>query len=87
VPGTVTCQDRQSPDPHGDGDVLYEHACKLGLEGHRLEAAGLALRVRQYRAVAEGEQPAEPGGAEISRSRRMTACRSVATIFYKFFRV
>jgi hypothetical protein len=28
------------------GDVVFRHACQLGFEGHRLEAAGFALCLR-----------------------------------------
>jgi hypothetical protein len=30
---------------HSEGDVVFQHACKTGLEGDRLEAAGIALQV------------------------------------------
>ena len=30
------------------GDVVFEHACKTGARGHRVEAAGLALPLRSH---------------------------------------
>jgi hypothetical protein len=29
----------------GDGAIIYEHACKLGCEGHRVEATRLAVPI------------------------------------------
>ena len=46
-----------------DGATVFEHACKLGLEGHRVEAARLALSARPLAHVAQGEEPGEPGDA------------------------
>jgi hypothetical protein len=40
-----------------DGPIVFRHACKLGLEGHRVEAQGLAL---QFGAVAALDQEQEP---------------------------
>ena len=44
----------------GDGAIVYQHACKLGCEGHRLQAARLAVSVRPLAALGEGQ---ESGGA------------------------
>ena len=38
---------------HPEGDVVFRHACKMGLEGHRLEAPGLALPIRAFAGLAQ----------------------------------
>jgi bifunctional non-homologous end joining protein LigD len=41
-------------------DVVFRHACKLGFEGHCLEAARLALRLRRSRHWLKFKNPAAP---------------------------
>jgi bifunctional non-homologous end joining protein LigD len=48
-----------------DGPTVFGHACKMGLERHRVEAQGLALPLGALAALAQDEEPgARCGEAE-----------------------
>jgi bifunctional non-homologous end joining protein LigD len=42
------------------GDIVLRHACKTRPGGHRLEAAGVALRLRPLERLAQVQNPAAP---------------------------
>lgn len=42
---------------HPEGDVVFRHACKMGLEGDCFEAAGIALPIRALTGLAEVQKP------------------------------
>ncbi len=46
---------RMSAHLEGDGEAMFRHACRLGLEGHRLEAQGQALYRGPRPALAEDQ--------------------------------
>ena len=41
---------------HPEGAVVFQHACKLGLRGHRLEAAGIALSIGTLAGLVEVQE-------------------------------
>jgi ATP-dependent DNA ligase len=45
----------------GDGATIFEHACKLGLEGIVSKRRDLPLPFRPMQGMGEGEKSAEPG--------------------------
>ena len=57
-----------------DGDIVYRQACRLGLRGHRVEAARLALSLRPIQAVGEGEESRRPGSAAEGGGRMALNC-------------
>jgi len=46
-----------------DGEIVFYHACKLGLEGHRVQAAGPGLSLWSLAGLAQDEEPGACGGA------------------------
>jgi hypothetical protein len=38
--------------------IVFRHACKLGVRGHRQQAAWFALCLRSFLTLAEDEEPA-----------------------------
>jgi bifunctional non-homologous end joining protein LigD len=46
----------------GDGPIVFAHACKMSLEGHRVEAARLSLPERPLEGLAEVQEPGRSGG-------------------------
>jgi bifunctional non-homologous end joining protein LigD len=46
------------------GDVVFRHACKMRLEGHRLQALGLDLPIRAFTRLAQVQ---ESGRAAVKR--------------------
>jgi hypothetical protein len=46
----------EAPD-FDDGATVFQHACRMGLEGHRVEAEGLSLSVRTLEGLAQDEEP------------------------------
>lgn len=57
---------------HGpDGPVMFAHACRMGLEGDRLEAEGPGLQVRPLPALA---QDPEPRLSSAGAARSFTSC-------------
>ena len=48
----------------GDGPTVFAHACKMGLEGNRLEAQGLGLPFRPLARLAQNEEPGCTGREE-----------------------
>jgi hypothetical protein len=51
------------------GDIVLRHACKLGLERHRLEATGVALHQRPLARLAQVQEPCGAGGEAGVRGR------------------
>ena len=51
----------------GDGPTVFEHVCRIGAGGHRIEANGRALSQRAVEAVGQDEEPGERGGAPGAR--------------------
>ena len=41
---------------HDDGETVFRHACKLGLEGDRVEAEGFQLPIRPLIRLAQDEE-------------------------------
>jgi hypothetical protein len=41
------------------GDLVFRHACKLGVRGHRVKTAQRALPVRGIARLAQGEEPGQ----------------------------
>ena len=39
---------------------MFQHACKMGLEGDRVEAAGLAVSVGSHQRLAQVQEPEAP---------------------------
>jgi len=54
----------------GDGETVFRHACKLGLEGIRLEAEGFGLPFRTLARLAQNEELGCTG-RETGRGGRM----------------
>jgi bifunctional non-homologous end joining protein LigD len=54
---------RLSEHIEGDGAIIFEHACKMGLGGHRVEAARLPVPLRAGQELDQGQEPGEPGDA------------------------
>ena len=52
-----------------DGPTVFEHACRMGLEGIVSQAGGCALSRRAVEGVAQVEEPGERGGAPRARGR------------------
>ena len=46
-----------------DGEAVFHHACKMGLEGIVQQAQGLALSLRPLAGLAQDEEPGVRGGA------------------------
>jgi len=46
----------------GDGPTVFAHACKMGLEGHRVEAQGLRLSFRPFAGLVEDEESERSSG-------------------------
>ena len=61
---------------HEDGEVVFRHACKLGLEGI-VQAQGLALPLRSLARLAQDEEPRR-AGCEASSGGRLGP-RAMAT--------
>jgi hypothetical protein len=51
-----------------DGPIVFQHACKLGLEGIRLEAQGFVLRLGTLATLDQIEEP-ERAGSEAGGGR------------------
>jgi hypothetical protein len=51
-----------------DGETVFAHACKLGLEGDRVEAEGLALSLGPLVRLAQVQEPGQRGSE--ARGRR-----------------
>ena len=47
---------------HHCGLTVFQHACKMGLRGHRVEATGLALPIWAFARLAEVQEPGGAGG-------------------------
>jgi hypothetical protein len=61
----------------GDGATVFEHACRMGLEG--IEANGRAVSLRPVKDVAQVEEPGERGGAPGAR-RRLEHLRAMGAL-------
>jgi hypothetical protein len=61
-----------------DGATVFRHACKLGFEGHRVEAAGGALPIRAVSGLDQGQEPGQPGDAAASVGAMVNDRRSPA---------
>ena len=65
----------------GDGPTVFAHACKMGLEGQRVEAQGLRLSFRPFAGLVEDEESERSsgearGGGGLGRQRaEMTQSR------------
>jgi hypothetical protein len=46
---------------HPEGEVVFRHACKMGLEGDRVQTARLALQVGPLAGLAQVQEPAGTG--------------------------
>jgi hypothetical protein len=46
---------------HPEGDVVFRHACNMGLGGDCLEADGIALSIRPLAGLAEVYEPSGTG--------------------------
>jgi hypothetical protein len=57
----------------GDGPIIFEHACKLVLRRHRLQAARSAVPQRAREKLDQGQEPGEPGNARQCCGSWMTA--------------
>ena len=66
-----SCQNRAAPEPiaEGDGPTVFAHACKMGLEGHRVEAQGLRLSFRPFAGLVEDEESERSSGEARGRRR------------------
>jgi hypothetical protein len=51
------------------GPLMFQHACRLGLEGDRLEAPGIALPIWALPRLAQVQEPECPGGKTGGRGR------------------
>jgi bifunctional non-homologous end joining protein LigD len=49
----------------GDGKEIFEHVCKIGPRGHRLEAPGSPLRLRPGEMLDQGEESVERSDAAV----------------------
>jgi hypothetical protein len=55
-----------------DGATVFRRACKMGLEGHRVEAAGRAIPVGPVARLDQGQESGEPGDGPRAGSRVVT---------------
>ena len=46
---------------HPEGEVVFRHACKMGLEGDRVQTARLALQVGPLAGLAQVQEPSSTG--------------------------
>jgi hypothetical protein len=44
----------------GDGAIIFQHACKMGLEGYRVEAPRSAVPQRARAKLDQGEEARQP---------------------------
>ena len=51
----------------GNGPTVFDHVCRMGLEGHRVEAGRRALSQRAVEGVAQVEESGERSGAPGAR--------------------
>jgi hypothetical protein len=62
------------------GDIVFQHACKMGLEGIVIEAAGIALLVWAFSRLAEIQEPgsacceAGGGGGLVTLTSTSASC-------------
>ena len=53
-----------------DGPTVFKHVCRMGLEGHRVEADGCALSQRTIEDMAQVEDPGERGASLCAQQSR-----------------
>ncbi len=54
------------------GELVFEQACRMGLEGHRVQASVEAVSIRPIGTLAQDQEPRQPGDGAASGRRNVT---------------